>query len=127
MPGSVRGTVIIVEDDVSMCQALDRIVRLGGFDPRMYRSGESLVDDDRDHEAICMILDVQLPGMNGFALLERLSASATVPPVIFITAFDEPEARLRAERADAAAFLAKPFAGRTLLDTIRRTVRHTAA
>jgi len=118
MPGSKRGTVIIVEDDPSMCQALNRILRLGEFVPVMYGSAEAYLDDGRKDEAICMILDVQLPGMDGFALHERLTALGNVPPVIFITAFDEPDTREHAAKA-GSAFLAKPFSGRVLLETIR--------
>jgi CheY-like chemotaxis protein len=73
-----------------MCQALKRILLLGGFEPRMYGSAEALLDDDRK-DAVCMILDVQLPGMSGFALRERLGAHAALPPVIFVTAFDDHE------------------------------------
>jgi FixJ family two-component response regulator len=124
MPGSTHGTVIIVEDDASMCQALDRILRLGGFDPVMYGSAEALLAAGVSGDALCLILDLQLPGMDGFALRERMAASRAVPPVIFITAFDEPDARVRAAVIDAD-FLAKPFAGRLLLDTVRRAVaRH---
>jgi FixJ family two-component response regulator len=118
MPGSKTGTVIIVEDDPSMCQALKRILRLGEFVPVLYGSAEDLLDDGRKDEAICMILDVQLPGIDGFALHERLVALGNVPPVIFITAFDEPEARAKAAKL-GSVFLAKPFSGRVLLETIR--------
>jgi FixJ family two-component response regulator len=122
MPGSERGTVVIVEDDLSMCQALKRILLLGGFEPRMYGSAEALLDDDRK-DAVCMILDVQLPGMSGFALRDRLGAHTALPPVIFITAFDDPDVRVHAERVDAG-LLAKPFAGRLLLETIRRAIAY---
>jgi FixJ family two-component response regulator len=122
MPGSPRGKVIIVEDDPSMCQALHRILRLGEFVPVLYDSAEAYLGNERKDDAICMILDVQLPGIDGFALLERLTAVGNVPPVIFITAFDEPEARARAVKA-GAAFLAKPFSGRLLLETIQRIHR----
>jgi FixJ family two-component response regulator len=123
MPGSKEeGTVIIVEDDPSMCQALDRILRLGGFFPLMYCSAEAYLDDSHKSDAICLILDVQLPGMDGFALHDRLAASGRVPPVIFITAFDEPEARVRVSSVRAAAFLPKPFDGRVLLNTVRSAV-----
>jgi FixJ family two-component response regulator len=118
MPGSKTATVIIVEDDPSMCQALNRILRLGDFVPVMYGSAEALLKDARRDEAICMILDVQLPGIDGFALHERLVAQGKVPPVIFITAFDEPEARAKAAKV-GSVFLAKPFSGRVLLETIR--------
>ena len=122
MPGSKSATVIIVEDDSSMCQALNRILRLGEFVPVMYSSAEALLADGRQDEAICMILDVQLPGIDGFALHERLMTLGNRTPVIFITAFDEPEARAQAAKA-GAAFLSKPFSGRVLLENIRSISR----
>ena len=122
MSGSQTGTVIIVEDDPSMCQALNRILRLGKFVPVMYGSAEALLDDGPNEEAICMILDVQLPGIDAFALHERLVALGSITPVIFITAFDDPEARARAAKA-GAAFLSKPFSGRILLERIRSISR----
>jgi FixJ family two-component response regulator len=119
MPGSAESTVIVVEDDPSMCQALDRILRLGGFVPRAYVSAEALLQNCRSDGALCMILDVRLPGMSGFALRDRLASAGAIPHVIFVTAFDEPEARARAARV-GADLLAKPFSGRLLLETIRR-------
>jgi FixJ family two-component response regulator len=125
MPGSTGGTVIMVEDDPSMCQALDRILRLGGFIPHAYGSAEALLQNGRSDGALCMICDVRLPGMSGFALRDRLASAGAIPPVIFITAFDEPEARARAARV-GADFLAKPFSGRLLLETIRTIDRRSS-
>ena len=71
---------------------------------------------------MCLIVDVHLPGISGFTLRDRLSLKGALPPVIFITAFDEPETRAKAASAGAAAFLTKPFSGRALLETIRRAV-----
>ena len=122
MPGSNGGTVVMVEDDPSMSQALARILRLGGYVPQSYRAGETLLDNRRKSDVVCMIVDVQLPGIDGFALHERLMALGDVPPVIFITAFDETEGRARAAKT-GSAFLAKPFSGRVLLETIRNVGR----
>ena len=120
MPDSKKRTVIIVEDDSSVSLALERILRLGGFVSATYASGEALLANDGVENAMCLIVDVQLPGINGFTLRDRLSTKGALPPVIFITAFDEPEARAKAASAGAAAFLTKPFSGRALLETIRR-------
>jgi len=123
MPASKKRTVIIVEDDSSVSQALERILRLGGFASSTYASAEALLANDGVENAMCLIVDVQLPGISGFALRDRLSMKGALPPVVFITAFDEPEARAKASSAGAAAFLAKPFSGRVLLETIRRATR----
>jgi FixJ family two-component response regulator len=111
--------VVIVEDDASVCQAIERLLRLGGFKPKTYPSAETLLANGDLGKVGCLVVDVQLPGMSGFALHERLAARGMLPPVIFITAFDVPEARAKAAQAGAAALLAKPFTGRSLLNTIR--------
>lgn len=105
-----------------MCQALHRILRIAGFTPRIYRSAQACLDTDCTAEAICMILDVHLPDMDGFVLHERLAARESIPPVIFMTAYDEPEARAKAANAGAAALLIKPVPGRVLLETIGRAI-----
>ena len=114
--------IIIVEDDPSMRLALERILRLGGLQSVMYPSAEALLQSEGVRAASCLILDVQLPGLTAFALRDRLSLAGSLPPVIFITAFDGPEPRAQAARAHAAAFLVKPFSGRTLLETVRRAM-----
>jgi FixJ family two-component response regulator len=114
------GHVIMIEDDPSMCQALVRILRLGGFVPMAYVSAEEFLRDAREPSAVCMIVDVRLPGMDGFALIDHLAARGSIPPVIFITAFEEPGARAQAAKT-GAAFLAKPFSGREILETVRAT------
>jgi FixJ family two-component response regulator len=114
-------TVVIVEDDASVSQAMARMLRAAGLDPVTFASAEAMLASRATAPApLCLVIDVQLPGMNGFALRDRLAGAGVLPPVVFITAFDEPETRAAAGRAGAAAFLAKPFTGRVLLDTIRR-------
>ena len=105
-----------------MSRALARILRLGGIEAKSYVSGEALLASDTLRGVGCLIVDVQLPEMNGFELHTRLATMDTLPPVIFITAFDTPEARAQAMGAGAVAFLAKPFSGRTLLETLRNVL-----
>ncbi|QJR10827.1 Transcriptional regulatory protein TdiR [Usitatibacter rugosus] len=127
MPRSIPNAVIVVEDDASVSQALMRILRLAGLNPIVYSSAETLLDGDSDWDAACLIIDIQLPGLNGFALRDRLAAMRQLPPVIFMTAFDEPEARAQATSVGAFAFLSKPFSGRALLDLIERAVAASRA
>ncbi len=120
MLGPQARAVTIVEDDPSMGRALQRILRIGGFRTATYTSAEALLARDDALEGSCLVVDVQLPGMNGFALHRRLAARGKVPPVVFISAFDERAAAAEAAALDACTFLAKPFRGRTLLETIDR-------
>ena len=120
MGRSLPNAVVVVEDDASVSQALTRILRLAGMNPIVFSSAETCLDDKKDWDAACLIIDVQLPGLSGFALRDRLAAARALPPVIFMTAFDEPEARAQATAAGAFAFISKPFSGRALLDLVER-------
>ena len=74
-------------------------------------------------DTACLVLDVHLPGMNGFELDHRLTATHIQQcPVIFMTAYDEPAARARSEEARAVAYLIKPFAGKQLIECIGRVI-----
>jgi FixJ family two-component response regulator len=121
MPNALeRKTVVIVEDDASLCVAMTRVLRVAGLVPVAFASAEALLAADKTESPVCFVIDLHLPGMSGFALRDQLAGAGSLPPVIFITAFDEPEARALAAKAGAAAFLAKPFSGRALIDTIQQ-------
>ena len=113
--------VVIVEDDPSMNHALERILRVAGYHPIAFESGEALLSGDSGAGAVCIVVDVQLPGMSGFELHRRLAADGRSPPVIFITAYDEPDTRLKAQEAGAVAYLTKPFAGHDLIDAVMQS------
>ena len=122
MPRAESRPVVVVEDDASVSQALERILRLGGYATVGYSSAEALLEGDVAMDAACLILDIHLPGLSGFELHQRLFEKGATAPVIFITAFDEAEARARAYAIHAAAYLAKPFSGRTLLENVRSAI-----
>jgi FixJ family two-component response regulator len=111
-------TVVIVEDDESMREAMQRMLTLAGFATEAFASPEAALASPRLPEATCLVLDIHLPGLSGFELFDRLVAAATRPAVIFVTGFDEPEARRRAAERNAAAFLTKPFFGTELVAAV---------
>ena len=115
--------IAIVDDDISVCTALSRLLRLADFQPISYLSAEAYLADDKRPRFDCLVLDVRLSGMSGIELLAQLAAQPTRPPVIFITALDEPAVRAKAEALGCAGFFSKsaPFAG--IIDTIRRATR----
>jgi FixJ family two-component response regulator len=117
---TVSNSVVVVEDDPSMSQAMARMLRVSGLIPVMFSSAEELLESDEHEGAMCLIIDVQLPGLNGFALRDRLHAAGDMPPVIFITAFDDADTRALAERPGTVAFLSKPFSGQALIQALRR-------
>src|SRR5262245_31740790 len=106
--GEQEQSVVIIEDDPSMRQALGRILRVAGYAPLVYESAEAFIADGSAGHAICLIFDVHLPGLSGFELRERLVRDGVKTPVIFITAYDEPQARQHATQAGAVAYLTKP-------------------
>ena len=115
--------IVVVEDDPSMRQAVERILRLGGFAPAVFSSAEAALEADAMATAECLVLDLHLPGMSGFDLYRRLALSGQKVPVVFITAYDEPAVREGAESLGAAGYLPKPFSGRSLLEAVTEALR----
>jgi len=104
--------IAIVDDDVSVCRAIKRLVRSLNMNAESFTSGEEfikLIEAIPSFHADCAILDVQMPGMSGLDVQARLTRSGNPLPIIFITAHDEVGARERALAMGALAFLRKPF------------------
>jgi FixJ family two-component response regulator len=114
--------VAVVDDDSSYCRALERLLRAYGFTPLIYSSAEVFLGDSARPRVDCMILDIHLGGMSGFALQNQLAQSGSVPPIIFITADEGPDTPERARQAGCVECLQKPFAGKSLLEAVTRAV-----
>jgi len=114
--------VIVVEDDAHMSRALESVLKAAGFDAVIFSSPAALLDAQVPPDAACLVLDVHLPGMNGFELYDRLTAMYPRCPAIFMTAFDEPAAQARALQAGAVAYLIKPFSGKRLIECVGQVV-----
>src|SRR5690349_21840911 len=111
--------IVVVDDDPAMNQAVERLLRAAGFSVSTFSSPEELLRANVHATAACLILDVHLPGFSGFELHRRLRATdAVLPPVIFVTAYDEEISRQNARMAGAAGYFPKPFSGRMLVSTI---------
>ncbi|HZE13631.1 MAG TPA: PAS domain-containing protein [Chthoniobacterales bacterium] len=113
--------IIVVEDDASMSQALERLLKAAGWQPRMFDSAEALLDSNSAKEADCFIFDIELPGLSGLELRSRLHALEIKRPTFFITAYDQAAVREKAENGSAGYFT-KPFDGRSLIAAIARTL-----
>lgn len=114
--------IAIVDDDESVCRAMKRLVRSLGMAADAFTSGREFIDrveTTPSFQPDCVVLDVQMPGMNGLEVQERLASSGNPLPVIFITAHDEAEVRNRALAAGAVAFLRKPFNDELFIKTLR--------
>jgi FixJ family two-component response regulator len=112
--------VAVVEDDPSFRRALSRSLMLRGFRSEVFASAEEFLQHPASRNADCLVLDIHLGGMSGFELQGELARRPSSPPVIFITAFDEPATRERALEAGAAGYLQKPFDEESLLEAIGR-------
>ncbi len=114
--------ISIVDDDLSVCRALRRLVQSAGYRVTTFTSARGFLDSSPLDRTACLVLDIHLDGMSGFDLAERLTADRTAIPIIFITAHDDAPTRERVRQAGVAAYLPKPFDGRALLDAIARAV-----
>lgn|SRR5512135_955250 len=118
--------IAIVDDDESVCRAVRRLLRSMAMDAETFSSGQQfldLLDAMPSFQPDCLILDVQMPGMNGLEVQERLTTSGNTVPVIFITAHDEVGVREKALAAGAVAFLRKPFNDELLIKTLHEALK----
>ena len=111
--------ISIVDDDISIRKSLDRLIRSAGLKVLVFASAEEFLNSAQPRKADCLILDIQLPGMNGIELLHYLKTQKYKVPIIFITAHGSDEqARSEAASDWTVAYLIKPFSGEELLDAV---------
>ena len=118
--------ISIVDDDESLRVAAGDLVASLGFVALTFASAEAFLQSGDVARTSCLVTDIQLPGMSGLDLQDRLRAEGHRVPIIFITAFPEPKLKRRAEAAGAAAFLVKPFDGRELIARIEEALSRDA-
>ncbi|MEZ2143968.1 response regulator [Bradyrhizobium sp. DN5] len=119
MPGLVH----VVDDDESFRTAIERRLKLAGYEVATYASALELLDSAPDDEQVgCILLDVRIPGLSGPDLQARLIASGSVLPIIFLTGHADTPTTVRAIKAGAEDFLTKPISSEQLLDAIERAL-----
>lgn len=114
--------IAVVDDDESFARALERLLRVAGFNSFIYNSAEAFLRDRDEVSAQCLVLDIHLRGMSGFELRRQLTAHATKTPVIFVTGHDDEEVREEAWRVGCSAYLNKPVQSGLLLDAINKAI-----
>ena len=114
--------VSIVDDDASVRVAMESLVRSHGLVAFVFESAEDFLRSPRVDDSACLVTDVQMPGMSGLDLQDRLIAQGSRVPIIFITAFPEQTIRSRAEAGGALACLEKPFRGGTIIELVRQAL-----
>ncbi|WP_245632639.1 response regulator transcription factor [Edaphobacter aggregans] len=111
--------VAIVDDDHSIRGAVEGLLKAAGVQSQAFASAEDFLKSGQQHHTACLIADIRMPGISGLELQERLNAEHCRIPTIFITAHGDAQMRMRALRAGAVEFLAKPFDDEALIETVR--------
>jgi FixJ family two-component response regulator len=114
--------ISVVDDDLSVCRALRRLIQSAGYRVETFASAGEFLDASPEGRTACLVLDIHLGGMSGFELQEQLAATRAAIPIIFITAYDDASIRERITRSGVTAYLRKPFDEGVLLDAIRTAV-----
>jgi FixJ family two-component response regulator len=122
-PGGERPAVFVVDDDVSVRESLDLLIRSAGWQPETFASAEDFLARPRTNGPSCLVLDVSLPNLNGLDLQARIER--TDMPIIFITGYGDVPTTVRAMKAGAAEFLTKPFADDVLLNAIGQAIERS--
>lgn len=119
--------VFVVDDDVSVRESLELLIRSAGWQPEIFPSATAFLAHPRVLAPSCLILDVSLPDLNGLELQDRIAADRMALPIIFITGHGDIPITVRAMKAGAIEFLTKPFRDDVLLSAIRQAVERSRA
>ena len=125
MPGLVH----VIDDDASYRTAVERRLKWAGYDVESYSSAQQLLDRLVNADAPgCILLDVQMPGLSGLELQNRLIERGSILPIVFVTGYADTPTTVRAIKAGAEDFLTKPASSEQLIDAIERAMaRYEAA
>jgi len=116
--------IYVVDDDESVCCALKVLLTTFDFDVKTFNSAESFFENVAGNTPGCLLLDIHMPGMDGWETQKRILNSGSKRPVIFISAEGKNDASDRALKVGAVGFLQKPVNGQTLVDLINTTSKN---
>jgi FixJ family two-component response regulator len=119
--------VFVVDDDVSVRESLEALIRHEGWQAETFESAREFLSRIEISAPGCLILDVNLPDLNGLELQERLASEHAAMPIIFITGYGDIPMSVRAMKAGAVEFLTKPFSDETLLGAMRGAIAKSKA
>jgi FixJ family two-component response regulator len=120
-------TVFVVDDDISVRQALESLLRAAALRVETFSSAKDFLARRISNVPSCLVLDVQLPGLSGLDLQNRMAAAKMEIPIVFITGHGDIPTSVRAMKAGAVEFLVKPFSDTDLLNAIRQAVERDRA
>jgi FixJ family two-component response regulator len=118
-------TVAVVDNDSSVLKAADNLLSAHGFKAILFSSSEEFLASESAKEAKCLLVDIQLGGMSGIELRQRLKSDHPELQVIFMTGLDDESIRQEALQAGCLAYLRKPFAAAQLIQAIKRACADT--
>ena len=119
--------VFVVDDDVSVRESLELLIRCEGWHPETFASADEFLARPRAMAPSCLVLDVSLPGLNGLDLQKRIAGHQFEMPIIFITGHGDVPMTVQAMKAGAIEFLTKPFSDTALLNAIRDAIERSQA
>jgi|SRR5262245_1842611 len=119
---NVAPIVHVVDDDASFRTAIARVLRGSGYQVALYESGNQLLDSPPSAEPGCILLDLQMSGVDGLELQDRLLALGHTLPIVFLTGHGDIPSTVRAIKAGAQDFLSKPISRTTLLNSVARAL-----
>ena len=119
--------VLVVDDDVSVREALGGLIRSAGLRVETFASAQEFLAHPRTDAPGCLVLDMRLPDLSGLDLQKRLAEIDLEIPIVFITGHGDVPTAVQAMKAGALEFLAKPFSDRDLLDAIQRAIKRDRA
>jgi RNA polymerase sigma factor (sigma-70 family) len=126
-PEAVAPVVIVVDDDPSVREALESLLRSVGLRVVTFGSVQDFLAADRPDGPSCLVLDVRLPGKSGLELQDELTRAGDHLPIIFITGHGDIQMSVQAMKAGAAEFLTKPFRDQDLIDAIQAAIARDRA
>ena len=118
-------TVYIVDDDISVRESLEELVRHEGWQPEIFASAESFLSHPRTSAPSCLVLDVNLPDLSGLDLQKRVAFDQIDIPIIFITGYGDIPMSVQAMKGGAVEFLTKPFHDEVLLTAISQAIERS--
>src|SRR5215470_15119091 len=118
-------SVFVVDDDAAVLRSLERLLRIVGYSVETFSTAEAFLAAKPPTSGACLILDVDLPGLNGLELQRKLVARGSRLPIIFIAGHGSIPMTVRAMQAGAVTFLTKPFEESELIGQIRRALAHS--
>ncbi|MGH7531325.1 MAG: response regulator transcription factor [Gemmatimonadales bacterium] len=119
--------VFVVDDDISVRESLELLIRSAGWRPETFESAQGFLARPRALVPSCLVLDVSLPGLNGLELQKHVAADRAKMPIIFITGYGDVPMTVQAMKAGAVEFLTKPFGDEVLVSAIRNAIERSRA